>query len=83
MIRRYETPTTIAELRKIDKNGDDFYYEETVVGIQLREDGVLQFDLRNMRPIRINDREALVIEIDINEVFAAIAEQIRDKVKNP
>lgn len=81
MIRTWDTPTTIAELRKIDRNGNDTTYEDCVVAIEMTSHGRLQFDLRGLRPIRINDRDGLVITLDINEVMDAIAENLRQAVK--
>ena len=82
MMRVYDIPVVIADLRKVNNNGDDTIYDDAQVGIELRDNGVLQFDFRNLRPIRINDREGLIVEFDVTEVLAAIAEQIRDKAKS-
>ena len=82
MMRVYDIPVVVAELRKVDSNGDDTSYPDATVGIELRDKGVLQFDFRSLRPIRINDRECLIVEFDVTEVLAAIAEQICDKVKS-
>jgi hypothetical protein len=82
MIRRYTGSTeTIANLRSIDRNGEETNYEDCVTGISLQTRGVFQIDLRNLRPIRLNDRAGLIIELDVNEVMGAIAEGIREAVK--
>ena len=82
MIRRWDVCETIASLRRVNRDGEETSYEDCVVGIESRERGVLQLDLRNLRPMRINDRESLIIELDINEVLGAIAENLRAAVKS-
>ena len=81
MNTRYDVPETVASLRKVDKEGEETYYEDCTVGIECQNKGVLQIDLRNLRPIRINDRESLVIELDIAEVLGSIAVGVRNAIK--
>ncbi len=82
-INRFDPPETIAQLRQVNTRGDDISYDDCVAGIQVMDEGKsLQIDLRNLRPIRINDRGNLIIEFELAEVFACIAASIADKVKD-
>lgn len=82
-ITRFDPPETIAQLRSVKDNGDDIHYDDCTAGIQVMQDGKeLQIDLRNLRPIRINDRGNLIIELDLSEVLACIAASISDRVKD-
>ncbi len=81
MITRFDPPETIAQLRSVNTKGDDIRYDDCVVGIAVQDDGkVLQIDLRNLRPIRINDRGNLIIELELAEVLASIAASVADQM---
>lgn len=82
MITRFDPPETVAQLRQLSTKGEDIHYDDCVAGIQVYEGTTLQIDLRNLRPIRINDRGNLIIELELAEVMAAIAAQFKEKAKD-
>ena len=57
MVTRYDVPETVASLRKVNQNGVDTNYEDCACGIEIHDGRTMQIDLRNLRPIRVNDRE--------------------------
>lgn len=77
-----DAPETVVSLRSVDKRGEETTYDDCVAGIQLRERGVLQIDLRSPRPMRIKDRENLIIEMDIRELMEAIGDYVARVAKD-
>lgn len=72
MNERYDVPETSVNIRRITKNGDDVDYQDVVAGLEVRNGGVLQIDLRNVRPIRANNLDNIVVELSIHDVLEVI-----------
>lgn len=82
MNERWDTPETTSSIRRVTKNGDDADGQDVVTGVEVAEDGMLRIDLRNLRPIRVLDRDNLVIEIYLADVMRAIAVGIEANYKS-
>ncbi len=76
MNERYDIPETSVNIRRIcAKNCEECDMQDVVAGIEVRENGVLQIDLRNMRPMRVLDRDGVIIELYLRDVLNAVAMQ--------
>lgn len=73
MNERYETPETSVNVRRITKNGNEEDYQDTVAGLEIAPDGVLRIDLRNLRPMRVLDREGVIVEVYLKDILTAVA----------
>lgn len=81
MNERYDVPETTGSIRRITRDGDDRDYQDVMVGLEVRSTGILQIDLRNMRPLRVNDRDGVVLELYLADVLRAVAVGVEQKVK--
>ena len=80
MNERWDTPETSVTLRHVTKNGNEGDSQDCVAGIELGEHGMLHIDLRNLRPVRVLDRDNLTIEIYLKDVMVAVANRIEADV---
>lgn len=81
MNERWDTPETSVQIHRITKNGDDMDEQDVVAGLEVQPDGVLRIDLRNLRPIRINDRDNLIVELYLADVLRAVAVAVEREIK--
>ena len=79
MNKRWGTPETSVQIRLMNNKGEEYDVQDCVAGISFESDGVISFDLRNLRPLRVLDRNCLIIEMDVHDVLTAIADYLEKK----
>ena len=82
MNERWDTPETVVQVQRVTKSGDTEDYQDVVAGLELSDKSTLRIDLRNMRPMRVLDREGVMIDIYLADVLRAIAVGVENKVKD-
>lgn len=82
MNKRWDIPETSVTVRRLNKRSDEEDYQDCVAGIEFDGNGTLRLDLRNLRPIRVNDRENLIIELYLHDVLVALAEKMEGTIKD-
>lgn len=80
MNEQWDTAETSVSIRRVAKNGEDAEAQDVVAGIDVRDHGMLSIDLRNLRPIRVLDRDNLIVEIYLADVLRAVAVAVERKV---
>jgi len=80
MNERYNVPETSVSLRHITKDGEEGIWQDVVAGIEITEDGTLTIDLRNLRPVRVLDRDNLCVDVYLADVLRAIAVGVEAKL---
>lgn len=81
MNERYSIPETVATLRAINNAGNDFGFQDAVVGIDIESKGVLSLGFRSLRPINIKDDNALIVELSLADILRAVALKCVEVVK--
>lgn len=81
MNKRWDVPETSVSIHRITKRGESEDSQDCVAGIEVLDRGTIRLDLRNLRPIRLLDRDNLVIELYIHDILAALADKLEDAVK--
>ncbi len=81
MNKRYDIPETSVTIRLIAKNGSEGDAQDCVAGIDFSENGTLSIDLRSLRPVRVLDRDNLVIELYTHDVLTALADKLESSVE--
>lgn len=76
MNKRWDIPETSVTVRRITKAGDDEDGQDCVAGIEIGVKGMISLDLRNLRPLRVNDRDSLVVEIYLADILEAVANKL-------
>ena len=77
----YHYEVRVKAIHRIDKHGEIEDNQDCVAGIEVSGRGVLRLDLRNLRPIRVLDRDCLIIEIYLADILTALADKVEEAVK--
>lgn len=81
MNKRWDVPETSVSIQRLSgRTGEPEDAQDCVAGIEVLERGMIRLDLRNLRPVRVLDRDNLLIDIYTHDILTALADKVKAAV---